>query len=442
MAGEDLVAQSLILVAAVLGAGYLASRLMASKGVPESIFMIFAGVLLGPVLNIIDPEGFAPLAPYLGGLALVAIMFDSGLGTDLDELVGQSKYAFLLAILTFFTGVGLLVFILHFLPMYVPIPGLPTFALKEAVLYGTIVGGSSGAVVASVAKSIGMQKNLSLLLTIESILTDALCIIGTLTVLMWITIPDLAPQQVATFIAAKFSVSLVTGAVFGLILARVIHKRHPYTLILALLLFLYGGTEMVGGNGAIAVFVSAVVLANLDRLPLVSNEDVVASVNIRKESLGGFHSELSFLIKVFFYLEVGMIFDVNIFNPSVAQAMLFGLTIAILLFLTRVPAAALISRLSHIGQSKIISVFYARGLAAAVLAFLPAQLGFSSSAFYLQSIAAIIVFTNIILTIGYPLATSSIFRRRVPYTRIERKEPPKEEEPAAKEEVEDHPYGF
>ncbi len=438
MAEEALVAESLILVAAVLGAGYLASRLMASKGVPESIFMIFAGVVLGPVLHILDTGVFAPLAPYLGGLALVAIMFDSGLGTDIDELLGQSKFAFVLAILTFFSGVTLIVFILHILPNFMTIPGVPTFPLKEAMLYGTIVGGSSGAVVASVAKSIGMQKKLSLLLTIESILTDALCIIGAFTVLMWITIPDLAPQQVATFIAAKFSVSLVTGAIFGLIIARVIHRRHPYTVILALLFFLYGGTELVGGNGAIAVFISAVVLANLERLPLVSREDVVASVNIRKESLGGFHSELSFFIKVFFYLEVGLIFDVNIFNPDVAQAMLFGGAVALLLLLTRVPAAAFISRVSHIGESKIISVFYARGLAAAVLAFLPAQLGLSSSAFYLQSIAAIIIFTNIVLTIGYPLATSGIFRRKVPYTRIERKAPKE----AESEEKDERPYGF
>lgn len=435
MAEEALVAESLILVAAVLGAGYLASRLMASKGVPESIFMIFAGVVLGPVLHILDTGVFAPLAPYLGGLALVAIMFDSGLGTDIDELLGQSKFAFVLAILTFLSGVTLIVFILHILPNFMAIPGVPTFPLKEAMLYGTIVGGSSGAVVASVAKSIGMQKKLSLLLTIESILTDALCIIGAFTVLMWITIPDLAPQQVATFIAAKFSVSLVTGAIFGLIIARVIHRRHPYTVILTLLFFLYGGTELVGGNGAIAVFISAVVLANLERLPLVSREDVVASVNIRKESLGGFHSELSFFIKVFFYLEVGLIFDVNIFNPDVAQAMLFGGAVALLLLLTRVPAAAFISRVSHIGETKIISVFYARGLAAAVLAFLPAQLGLSSSAFYLQSIAAIIIFTNIVLTIGYPLATSGIFRRKVPYTRIERKELKEEPE-------EERPYGF
>ncbi len=210
MAEEALVAESLILVAVVLGAGYLASRLMASKGVPESIFMIFAGVVLGPVLHILDTGVFAPLAPYLGGLALVAIMFDSGLGTDIDELLGQSKFAFVLAILTFFSGVTLIVFILHILPNFMAIPGVPTFPLKEAMLYGTIVGGSSGAVVASVAKSIVMQKKLSLLLTIESILTDALCIIGAFTVLMWITIPDLAPQQVATFIAPKITVSLVT----------------------------------------------------------------------------------------------------------------------------------------------------------------------------------------------------------------------------------------
>ena len=434
MAEEEIVAQSLILVAAVLGSGYLASRLMSSKGVPESIFMIAAGVILGPVLHILDTGAFAPLAPYLGGLALIAIMFDSGLGTDIDELLGQSKHAFILAMLSFFSGVALLVFILYILPMFIVIPGLPDLSLKQAVLFGTIIGGSSGAVVASVAKSIGMKKNLSMFLTVESILTDALCIIGSLTVLMWITTPDLAPQQIATFIAAKFSVSLVTGVIFGLILARVIHKRHPYTLILTLLLFLYGGTEMAGGNGAIAIFVCAIILTNLERLPLVSREDVVASVNIRKESLGGFHSELSFLIKVFFYLEVGLIFDVNISDPNIAQAMLFGLIVAILLLVVRFPAVAFVSRLSRVGDSKVISVFYARGLAAAVLAFLPAQLGFSSSDFYLQSIAAIIVFSNVILTIGYPLTTSGLRRRKPKYE--------EKEEPKIIKDEEERPYGF
>ncbi len=434
VAEDQIVAQSLILIAAVLGSGYLASRLMQKKGIPESIFMISAGVILGPILGILDTNVFSPLAPYVGGVALVAIMFDSGLGTDLIELLGQSKHAFILAIITFFSATILLVFILHILPTFFVIPGFPIFSLQEALLYGTIVGGSSGAVVSSVAKSIGMKKNLVMFLTVESILTDALCIIGTLTILMWITTPDLAPQQVAAFIAAKFSISLVTGAIFGILIARVIHKRHPYTLILALLLFLYGSTEMVGGNGAIAVFVSAVVLANLERLPLISREDIVASVNIRKEELGSFHSELSFLIKVFFYLMVGLIFNVNIYDPNVAQAMLFGLIISILLLVIRFPAATFVSRISHVGDAKIISVFYARGLAAAVLAFLPAQLGLGSSSFYLQSIAAIIVFTNVILTIGYPLATSGMFRHKVQFE--------KEEPSITKDEVEKRPYGF
>lgn len=434
MAEDQIVAESLILVAAVLGSGYLASRLMSKKGIPESIFMIFAGVLLGPILNILDTNVFSPLAPYLGGLALIAIMFDSGLETDLIELLGQSKHAFILAILSFFSGVSLLVFVLYILPSYVVIPGLPVFTLKEAVLYGTIVGGSSGAVVASVARSIGMKKNLSMFLTVESILTDALCIIGTLTVIMWITTPDLAPQAVATFIAAKFSISLVTGVIFGVIIAQVIHKRHPYTLILAILLFLYGSTEIIGGNGAIAVFIAAVILANLERLPFISKENVVASVNIRKDALGSFHSELSFLIKVFFYLMVGLIFNVNISDPAVAQAMVFGLIISILLLIIRIPASAFLSRISHVGETKVISVFYARGLAAAVLSFLPSQLGLNNPAFYLQSIAAIIVFTNLILTIGYPLTTSGLFRHKDKYD--------KDESTITKDEEEKRPYGF
>jgi|TARA_B100000959_G_scaffold90024_1_gene95645 cell volume regulation protein A len=434
VAEGDIVAQSLIIFALVLGSGYIASRLMANKGIPESIFMISAGVILGPVTGFLDTTAFEALAPYLGGMALIAIMFDSGFGTDIEELLGQSKHAFILAILSFFSGVALLVFILYILPISSVIPDFPEFTLKEAVLYGTIVGGSSGAVVASVAKSIGMKKNLSMFLTVESILTDALCIIGTLTVIMWITIPDLAPIQVARFIGMKFIVSLLTGSFFALVLAHLIHRRQQYTAILTLLILLYGITEIVEGNGAIAIFVCAVVLGNLDRLPILLREDIIASVNFKKENIGGFHSELSFLIKVFFYLEVGLIFNVNISDPKMMQAMLFGLIIAILLLVVRFPAATFVSRMSGVGESKVISVFYARGLAAAVLAFLPTQLGFSNSDFYLQSIAAIIVFSNVILTIGYPLTTSGIRRHKPKYE--------DKEEPKTIKDEEERPYGF
>jgi hypothetical protein len=177
-----------------------------------------------------------------------------------------------------------------------------------------------------------------------------------------------------------------------------------------------------------------VILANLERLPIVSRDDIVASVNIRKESLGGFHSEMSFLIKVFFYLEVGLIFNVNIFDPAVANAMLVGFTLAAVLLFVRVPAAAMISRISHIGEGRIISIFYSRGLAAAFLAFLPAQLGFSGSGFYLQSIATIIIFSNVFLTVGYPLLTSNLFRRTTPYTSTIEK--------GDKEGNEERPYDF
>jgi len=112
--------------------------------------------------------------------------------------------------------------------------------------------------------------------------------------------------------------------------------------------------------------------------------------------------------------------------------MLFGLIVAILLLVVRFPAAVFVSRLSRVGDSKVISVFYARGLAAAVLAFLPAQLGFSSADFYLQSIAAIIVFSNVILTIGYPLTTSGIRRHKPKFV----------EEPDIIKDEDERPYGF
>jgi cell volume regulation protein A len=368
---------------------------MSEYGIPDSMLMITSGIILGPVLGLLNTDTLAFFAPYIGALALIAIMFDSGLSSDLRKLVGESKHGLILALISFFISVTVIVLVLHSIPNFL---GFSTLSFNEALLYGTIVGGSSGVVVASIAKKISMRDELKTILTLESILTDAFCIIGALTVILIISSPTIGFQELSTFIAAKFSVSLVTGFAFGFLIVNLIHRRFPYGVVLAVLMLLYGFTEYIGGNGAIAIFITGIVVANLKHLSFLFSKPLVDSVNGKKPSIEWLHSELSFFIKVFFYLAVGLMLDINIFDPMGLSSLLLGLSISFLLILTRYPAAFVVSKMAHVKNTKLISIFYARGLAAAVLAFLAGDL-FPNSQFYLQSIAAVIVFTNLIMTV-------------------------------------------
>lgn len=403
------------LAASVIGIGYLAQRIMMRWGIPDSMSLIALGILLGPVLGIVDKSAFLPFVPYAGALALISIMFESGLDIDLYEMVKTSKNALFLAVLSFLASVAGVVFFVHYLLGVNVIKSilsllkveLQQLSVKEALLLGTIIGGGSGVIIASVARKARLTEETRLVLTIESMLTDVLCIVGASALVLLFVVPTVSPEQVSAAIASKFGVSLLTGFIVGLGISWLLARGHTYSLILAILLFLYSGTEYLQGSGAIAVFIAALVPTNLRYLPAFATAASAFQTRLRSESLGELHSELSLLIRVFFFIEIGLLFNVNLTSPTAMSSTLVGITLAALLLIVRYPAVALVAAASKRKISSISTVFYARGLAAAVLSVIPLQLGLPRADFYLQTVVGVIVYTNLIMSVLYP-----IIRRR------------------------------
>ena len=399
----DPVVYAFFVASAIVMAGFIASILVSRYGLPDSMFLIGIGILIGPILRLIDPSQFLGLAPLVGSIALILIMFESSLGMSISDLVKTARHAVTLSLLTFSLSVSTAALFIHYVIGY---------SWLESVLYGCIVGGSSGAVVAAIASKVGLPSDLSLILSLESILSDVYCIVSTIVVLEIIKSATggasqlTEPASIGAYIASKFSVSLVIGFIFGFIIANLLFRarreKHVYSATLATLLFLYSLTEFLGGSGAIAILAAGIILVNMEYMPdfLLSRERV-ETLRFQRISLESFHSELTLLIKVFFFVEVGLFFS---FEDL--QSLIFAAILSFILLIVRYPPALLVSKLADLKDSaSTITVFYARGLAAAVLAFLPAQYGLASShsLFFLQSISALVIFTNINLTLIFPL---------------------------------------
>lgn len=45
------------------------------------------GVIIGPVLGLIQPEAVIQVIPYFAALALIIIMFDGGLNLDIKHVI-------------------------------------------------------------------------------------------------------------------------------------------------------------------------------------------------------------------------------------------------------------------------------------------------------------------------------------------------------------------
>ena len=77
--GDSLVASAPILLLAasvVIIMGVLGEAFFKRTGIPDILFLMVLGIIIGPILGIIQPEAVLQIVPYFAAVALIVIMFD------------------------------------------------------------------------------------------------------------------------------------------------------------------------------------------------------------------------------------------------------------------------------------------------------------------------------------------------------------------------------
>lgn len=392
-------------LAAIIMLGFLGYLLFERTRVSDVLLLIGVGLLVGPVLNIVSVEAFQDASALVGTLALIVIMFDGGLGLELRDLMNGFLRAGVLAVLGFGLTVAGIAAVGHY---------AMGMDWMTAALLGAILGGTSGVIIIPLMSRISARRGTSVLMSVDSALTDVLCVIGAVTIMGILTagggaLDSAIVQGALKGIAAQFSVATVLGLITGFGWLRTLkalqHKKNSYMLTLAAVLALYAGTEVVGGNGSIAVLVFGVVLGNgwlimrkLDLQGMALNE------NQRQ-----FQGEISFLIRVFFFVYLGIILDPAVLaNPAFLAAS--GILLAAI-----VGARVIAVHASTWGDAEtrpdraLVTWLMPRGLAATVLAGLPAQAGIAGTESFLAYAFIVVVATNLVGTVAVLLHE----RRRV-----------------------------
>jgi cell volume regulation protein A len=170
-----------------------------------------------------------------------------------------------------------------------------------------------------------------------------------------------------------------------------------YMLTLAIVLLAYASSESLGGSGALSALLFGLILGNeIDIFRLFRQKIYLAADKYVDEGLKRFESEIAFFIRTFFFVFLGLIFVVNDIG-----FVILGVIFAVILLLVRFGAVFLATMKSDIKNERtIMSVILTRGLAAAVLATLPAQYGLQYSSAFVNLAVVIIISTAIIPTVG------------------------------------------
>jgi cell volume regulation protein A len=404
----DSITLSLIIGGAIIVIGFLSNYLLERTGLPDMLFLVVLGIIVGPTTGLVDTTTVTGFAPYLAGLALVFILFDGGMTMNIYHVFSESPRAGVLATLGFALSAVATGFLIYFLV-------IPTVSPFYSALFGTIVGGSSSIIVMSLASRIRLSEKGSTILRLESAINDILCIVLSLVIIEIIVLKGTVDvPTIARSLASRFSIGAMLGIVIGIgwlsMLKRIVKASYSYMLTLGIALLAYSLSEILGGSGALCSLLFGIMLGNEKEiyriLRMKKPPDQVVDAGLKR-----FESEIAFLLRAFFFVYIGLIVTM----PSLTT-IIVGVALTLTLLLIRLGVVNLATIRSKLIQERgIMSVLLTRGLPSAVLATLTLQYADpvkypdvgtifrQLSPLYINITVVVILATALIATIGIPL---------------------------------------
>src|SRR3989344_2545009 len=92
-------ADGIFILGLVIVVGFLGHLLFRKTQVPESVFLMIMGILLGPVFHLVSPQFFLDNAPFFVSLAMIIVLLESGLTLNLSQTIKNTPHAFFLSVL-------------------------------------------------------------------------------------------------------------------------------------------------------------------------------------------------------------------------------------------------------------------------------------------------------------------------------------------------------
>ncbi len=372
-------------IGAIIFVGFFATLIFERTRVPDLLILVILGLILGPItiayfgVELVPRALLETVMPYFAALALVIILFDGGLNLNFDLVLRKINIAFIHTLVGFILTIIAVAFVANVVLGYPLIIG---------ILLGAVLGGVSGAVIITLVRRMAMDEETQTVLTLEAVLTDVLCIIVALALVEFIIGTD-DPAEAVTNLFAGFSIAFLVALFFGIfwlrILKRLYGKPFSFMITIAALFILYGFVELVGGSGAMAALIFGLVLGNKDEIARMFK---IKTKFVLDERIKQFHSELSFVVRTFFFVFLGLVFTLSLSGHMDVETILPGLDAlnntgtlfligVVLIFLAlmavRYLTTSITVRLHPESRDDKFAIWLmmGRGLAAAVLASLP-----------------------------------------------------------------------
>lgn len=285
-------------------------------GVPTLLIFLFIGMLAGG-----DGLGLEFNSPQvtqaIGIFALNVILFSGGMDTRISEIKPIVVQGFVLATV----GVLLTAVITGFFIYWLTNNFFQTvtFTLLEAMLLASVMASTDSASVFSILRSKGLslKENLRPLLEFESGSNDPMAFMLTIVFIQLLQTPDFSAGAAAWMFFKQLVLGGAAGFILGKLSIRVINRINLdndalySVLLITLMLFLFGFTTFIGGNGYLAVYLGGLFIGN--------------GKFVHKRSTMKFFDGMAWLVQIVMFLTLGLLLNPSELPPIAGVGILIGL---------------------------------------------------------------------------------------------------------------------
>ena len=300
--------------AIVLAVGIIAQMVSRLMRMPSIVFLLAAGILLGPeCAGLIDPWIYGDGLNLIITFAVVIIVFDGGINVDLRHIRRVSGSVLALV------SIGVLITMIGGAVAAHELAGLDW---HFALLFGALVAATGPTVIVPLVKAIRVNNRVRSILEVEGIFNDAVSIILAALIFEWIVTPYPHPGYGVAMFLMRIATGGTAGLAGGLLCVFALPRIHAITRELlnittvSFVLITYTVAELIlNETGIFAVAVAAICVGASD-IP-------------HKKEIQEFKSDLSIiLLSIIFILLAAMLrFDsirsIGINGVFVAAALIF-----------------------------------------------------------------------------------------------------------------------
>lgn len=291
-------------------------------GVPALLIFLAVGMLFGSG-GVGSWLGFGGIqfsnlgaAQFIGTMALSIILFSGGMDTKTSEIRPVVGEGVVLATVGVALTMGITGGFIYWLTSI--IPGIPSLSVAESMLMAAVMSSTDSASVFSIlrAKKKGLKENLKPMLELESGSNDPMAYMLTILLIQVIMSGEMNLWDSILMFIMQMSIGAVAGYLLGRLATIIINNinidnvsLYP-VLLLSFIFFIFSFTDLIQGNGYLAVYIAGLVVGNRKLS--------------HKRSISTFFGGFAWLFQIVMFLTLGLLVNPYELVPIAGIGLMVG----------------------------------------------------------------------------------------------------------------------